>query len=152
MSTNHVISWNWSFILSSWLIFSLSLEWKSSSMHTVDVQNFIDFLKCLYVELTMQFYRENERGKSWSWPIHGFIVVFVARKKRTFMDTYKGQKICAWWYIHNIPRTGVAPSTCRRKLDALRENLTVCQLLSFKTPCPANKFCEWKWRKIKLNA
>lgn len=46
------------------------------------------------------------------------------------------------WYIHNIPLTGVAPSTCSLRLDALLENLTVCQLLSFKTPWPAKRFCK----------
>lgn len=67
---------------------------------------------------------------------------------RTFTDTYKGKKnLVRWWYIHNIPRTGVAPSTWSFKLDALRENLTVCQLLSFKTPWPANKFYKWEEQK-----
>ena len=42
-------------------------------------------------------------------------------------------------YVHNIPRTGCAPSTWSLRLEARRENLTVCQVSS-ATFVPARRF------------
>ena len=85
----------------------------------------------------------------------GFIAFFEVFSFKRFLDersrTLIRAKNMCWWYIHNIPRTGAAPSTCSRKLDALRENLTVCQLLSLRTPCPPNKFYAMeKRRTVKI--
>lgn len=84
-----------------------------------------------------------------------FIAVFWSFSFKRFLNersrTLIRAKNMCWWYIHNIPRTGAAPSTCSRKLDALRENLTVCQLLSLSTPWPPNKFCAMeKRRTVKI--
>lgn len=65
-------------------------------------------------------------------------ILFLSFNERS-RTLIRAKNMCCW-YIHNIPRTGAAPSTWSRKLDALRENLTVCQLLSLRTPCPPNKF------------
>lgn len=63
--------------------------------------------------------------------------LIINERSRTLI---RAKNMCCW-YIHNIPRTGCELSHCNRRFDALRENLTVCQLLSFNTPCPAKRFC-----------
>lgn len=85
------------------------------------------------------FRRKSKRGLLLYFELFSqlFLSYFLFNERsRTLI---RAKNMC-WWYIHNIPRTGAAPSTCSRKLDALRENLTVCQLLSLRTPCPPNKF------------
>lgn len=80
-----------------------------------------------------------------------FVFGFWYEKFRLKNDTARhvvGQLKC-WWYIHNIPLTGGAPSTCRRRFEARLEKRIVCQLLSFNTDWPASRFLKERQRRYK---
>lgn len=72
----------------------------------------------------------------------------ISKIQRHVTTRIRAKNMCCW-YIHKVPLTGVELSTWRRKLEARRENLTVCQLLSFRTPWPARRFCGWN-KKTKV--